>query len=336
MLRWIEFRNYKILRNTRLELQPFTLIVGPNGSGKTTALDALNVVRNTGIYSFQMLATAGLEANSKNAVQIALHWADLRDITFRCSWPGVGQASATWKTSTGGDVSQQVADSLIRELNRFRIFLLNPWSISQPAQLQANVELAHNGASMVAVIDRLRDKHPERFEAIRAELSQWLPEYDRILFDIDASGQRTFSLRTRHGGHSIPAAALSQGTLFALGFLTLAYLPDPPPFIGIEEPDRGMHPRLLRSVRDALYRLSHPEAFGEQRTAVQVVATSHSPYFLDLFKDHPEEVVIAEKLESEATFQRLTDRADIAEILEDAPLGEAWYSGVLGGVTAKT
>ena len=59
-----------------------------------------------------------------------------------------------------------------------------------------------------------------------------------------------------------------------------------------------MHPRTLREVRDALYRLSYPAAFGMKRGPVQIIATTHSPYLIDLFRDHPEEVVIAQKQES--------------------------------------
>ncbi len=114
--------------------------------------------------------------------------------------------------------------------------------------------------------------------------------------------------------------------------LTISYLPSPPPIVGIEEPDRGIHPRLLRDIRDALYRLAYPEDFGEKREPVQVIATTHSPYMLELFRDHPEEIVIAEKVGNEARFHRLADRPDIEEILQDTSLGEAWYSGILGGV----
>jgi len=106
--------------------------------------------------------------------------------------------------------------------------------------------------------------------------------------------------------------------------------------ICIEEPDRGIHPRLYREIRDALYRLSYPEQFGLDRPPVQVLITSHSPYMLDLHRDHPEEVVIAEKVGSEGTFSRLADREDLEDLLGEATLGEIWYSGVLGGVPAGT
>src|SRR5207302_1946497 len=133
--------------------------------------------------------------------------------------------------------------------------------------------------------------------------------FDRILFETPHPGLRSISLRTRKGKHSVRAAALSQGTLIALALLTIAYLPDPPSIVCLEEPDHGLHPRLLRDVRDALYRLAYPEGAGEKRGAVQVIATTHNPYFLDLFREHPEEIVIAEKVGLEGKFSRLSDRA---------------------------
>jgi predicted ATPase len=118
--------------------------------------------------------------------------------------------------------------------------------------------------------------------------------------------------------------------------LTLAYLPNPPSLIGLEEPDRGIHPRLLRDVRDALYRLAYPDSFGETRPPVQVIATTQSPYFLDQFSEHPEEIVIAEKKGLEAEFHPLIEHGHIDEILGGAPLGDVWYSGVLGGVPTRS
>jgi len=175
----------------------------------------------------------------------------------------------------------------------------------------------------------------ERFETLNDEIGRWFPEFDRILFDTPNSGQRALLLRTRKNHYKIPATDLSQGTLLSLAILTLAYLPDPPSVVGLEEPDRGIHPRLLRQVQDALYCLSYPENFDEKREPVQVIATTHSPYLLDLYRDHPEEIVIAHKTNEGARFERLSERPDIEEILEDVPLGEVWYSGILGGVPAE-
>jgi len=205
-------------------------------------------------------------------------------------------------------------------------------AIARAVNLQPKMELERSGANLPGVLDRLRDQFPERFEALNQELTRWIPEFDRILFETPAQGQRSIALRTRNGGFSIKARDLSQGTLIALALLTIAYMPEPPSIVCLEEPDHGLHPRLLRDVRDALYRLAYPEGSNEKREPVQVIATTHNPYFLDLFRDHPKEIIIAEKAGLEAKFSCLSDRADLEEILGDASLSEVWFSGVLGGV----
>jgi predicted ATPase len=217
-------------------------------------------------------------------------------------------------------------------LRETRVYALDPREIFSPVALQPVIALDKSGRGLAGVLDRLRDQAPERFEALNDELGRMLPEFDRILFETPTDGTRGLRLRTRNNGYSIPASSLSHGTLLALAILTLAYEPSPPSLLGIEEPDRGIHPRLLRDVRDALYSLSFPESFGEARPPVQVVATTHSPYFLDLFKDHPEQIVIAQREGMSASFRRLVDHPDLEDILADAPLGEVWYSGILGGV----
>jgi hypothetical protein len=70
---------------------------------------------------------------------------------------------------------------------------------------------------------------------------------------------------------------------------------------------------MLREIRDALYRLSHPSDFSLQRSPVQVIATAHTPYMLDLFREHPEEVIITQKQGPAATFERLSDLAFAVE-----------------------
>src|SRR5437763_9019642 len=186
--------------------------------------------------------------------------------------------------------------SIESAMSNIRFYSLDPRALRYTGQLLPAPELDESGNGLAAVLDNLHGRYPERFDALNAEWSRWLPEYDRILLETTDVGVKSVLLRTSQGGHAIPASAVSDGTLLALAILTIAYVPDPPRLACFEEPDHGIHPRLLRHVQDALYRLSYPEGFGEEREPVQVIATTHSPYFLDLFKDHPEEVVIASKV----------------------------------------
>jgi predicted ATPase len=222
-----------------------------------------------------------------------------------------------------------------KELASVRIFSFDAEAIATPVQLSPNMQLEPNGLNLAGVLDNLRDKNPERFEELNEELGRWLPEFDRILFETHTQGKRSFLLRTRIGHHAIRASDLSHGTLFALAFLTLAYIPNPPSIVCFEEPERGIHPRLLREIQDGMYRLAYPENYNEKRSPVQVIATTHSPYMLDLYKDHPEEIVIAHKDDDGVRFERLADKPNVDEFLQDAPLGEVWYSGILGGVPSR-
>ena len=307
MIKSIQFKNFKVLRDCTLPLGQFTLLVGPNGSGKSTVFQALD------------LASKGRPLERRSI-----------SVTHR----NVGSAELgcifTWSDTSGerevgriGTISDSVSlDEVPPALRQARVYSLDADAISAQVQLQPKMSLTGNGKGLAGVLDRLRDEHPERWESLNEQLGTWLPEFDHILFDTPAPGDRAVVLRTRRGGHKISASDLSQGTLLALTILTLAYLPEPPTIVGFEEPDRGIHPRLLRDVRDALYRLAYPESAGESRAPVQVIATTHSPYMLDLFKEQPEEIVIAQKLEDNVHFQRLSDLPNVDEILEGAPLEE--------------
>jgi predicted ATPase len=317
----VHFSNFKVLRNATLPLSPFTVMVGPNGSGKSTALAALQLVVNPGAKEYANLRSLGVAADF---VEIKINWAErVGGGDYRVRWsPGKIRAD-------GSNV-----EPVNKQLSGLQIYTFAPEALAGRVALEPHPVLGATGVGLANVLDRMRDLQLERFEALNEELRRCLPEFDRILFDTPGTGQREFVLRTV-GGHRIGAANLSHGTLFLFAMLTIAHSAQLHPIICIEEPDRGVHPRLLREVQDALYRMAYPEKFGEKRDPTQVIATTHSPYFVDLYRDHPEEVVIAHKRHGGGEFERLSDRPDLRDILGSGSLGEVWFSGILGGVPSE-
>lgn len=323
----LSYRNFKVLKNTRLPLGRFTLLVGPNGSGKSTALQALRFgASNSPFPNHRRLRLL----TGDGSPTLEIEWAEPRGVTTRCEWLEAGSLSRSHKGLP--PPSNPTIQSLNAWLERVRYYAFEGQQLAAPVSLQPRMELSANGANLAGVLDRLRDTDPERFGLLNAELAKWIPEFDQVLFDTPRQGVRELLLRVAGGKTGIPASDLSDGTLLALGLLTLAYSTDPPTLVALEEPDRGIHPRLLRRIQDALYRSAYPESHSETRSPVQVIVTTHSPCFLDLFRDHPEEIVVAEKHKGEAQFVPLAEKENLRELLGDAPLGDLWYSGILGGV----
>lgn len=346
MIESIEFVNFKALRNATLPLAPFTLLLGPNGSGKSSVLQALQGVAGNVKYfgvggsgsgsNLWVPAPSAMDVESPVRITLRIRRQNISG-TVAIQWlPNSPQVTVTpeLRLATGAAAPPKSIESLRHWLDNIQTYALDPVAIASAVPVNSG-RLQWNGKGLAAVLDDIQDD-PERWKLLNSELCEWLPEYNLIQFDRPVEGQKAIALRTKKGNHRIPASELSQGTLVALALLTLAYLPNPPSLIGLEEIDRGLHPRLLGHLQSALYRLSYPESCGEkQRPPIQVIATTHSPYLLDLYREHPEEVVLAEKEGLEVQFKQLSKIEHFDEILGDGPLSEIWYSGVLGGVSVK-
>ena len=325
MIESVHFRNFKVLREATLPLGRLTLLVGPNGSGKSVALQGLRALRHPGTLEYDQIASA-VRKEADRDVQVVVRWrAPGQALMLTSRWTRDEVTGPECRIFAGSfDIP-----SVLAKLERVRIYRLDADALAAPVPLTPDIELEESGARLAGVLDRLRDWDEERFDRLNDEVGQWLPEYERVQFETPAAGQRGFLLRAREGRVAVPARHLSQGTLRILALLTLAHDPAPPAVICFEEPDRGIHPQLLGRVRDALYRLAYPESFEDEREPVQVMLTTQSAPFVNLFLEHPQAIVLAQKTGLEARFERLSDRPDVEDLLRETPLAERWFPPAL-------
>jgi predicted ATPase len=335
MLAAVHFRNFKALRSAAVKLEPFNLFIGPNGSGKTSFIQALLRLRS--LSALPVVHAEDLRGQRPAGPQIEFHFSppfqNVR-VTLGCNSDEL-VCNLLVVDHPPGIVGVGQWGELRTWLQTIRAYLFDHYAMTVPAKRTDGVELASNAGNLAAVLAAWRQRAPEATRLLEEEFCRIMPEFAGLDFR-DAGEDRVELLaRLKDGNEVLPAENLSQGTLYLLAVLALAYAPEPPGVVCLEEADRGVHPRMLREVRDTLYRLSYPADSGQKRAPVQVITTTHSPYMLELFKDHPEEVVLAHKRGNAATFERLSERADIRELLRETNLGDLWYSGILGGVPGE-
>ena len=139
-------------------------------------------------------------------------------------------------------------------------------------------------------------------------------------FDFRVEGG-TLQVFFTEGDFTIPASRLSDGSLRYLCLLAILCDPDPPPLIGIEEPELGLHPDLLPNLADLLV---------EASKRCQLIVTTHSDMLVDALTEQPESIVVCEKQEGKTSMRRL-DPKELTPWLEKYRLGQLWISGELGG-----
>ena len=218
---------------------------------------------------------------------------------------------------------------IVSRLTTLRTIALDQAALARPSPAGAPIVLGDEGANLPAALHRIEREEPAAYSRIVAEFCRVLPEYRTVTVVTAPDGARRIEAEIVGEGRRLGAEELSQGTLVLIGLLVLTQVHPYPAILCLEEIDRGIHPRLLREIRDLLYRMCFPE--GEAPPA-QILTTTHSPYLLDLFRDQLDEVIVAQKRGAEATFERLSDREDLRNAIGGASLGDLWYSGILGGV----
>lgn len=331
MIASIQFRNFKALRSTSVRLEPFNLVIGPNGSGKTSLIQALLRLRTLAALPAADMPSGEPAQPDGPCIEFTFQ-PPAADVAVRLGCVSETMCDLLTVRHPPGPEGLAIWEKVRADLRSVRAFLFDHYAMAEPAPRSEAPELSSNAGNLAAVLADRQQRTPPAFAALTAEFCRLLPEFTGIELRATDDGRVGLWFPLADGSATIPAGSLSQGTLYQLAILSLAFAPRPPAIVCIEEVDRGVHPRRLREVRDTLYRLSHPGDAGLDRAPVQVVATTHSPYMLDLFKDHPEEIVLANKTGNQATFERLADRTDLADLLREANLGDLWFSGIFGGV----
>jgi predicted ATPase len=181
--------------------------------------------------------------------------------------------------------------------------------------------LSKTGENLPNVIQYLQENHPDQLARITAVLRSRIPRLERIDATPMPDGRLLLAVKDAPFDKPVLSKFASDGTLKMLAYLTVLYDPHPPRFIGIEEPENFLHPRLL------------PELGEECRQATertQLLVTTHSPFFLNSCR--PEEVrILWRDAQGYTQVQSASEIAGITEfVAAGASLGHLWMEGQFG------
>jgi predicted ATPase len=119
------------------------------------------------------------------------------------------------------------------------------------------------------------------------------------------------------GRKGVPASAMSDGTLYALGLIVKILDPQRPKTLLIDDIDHGFHPKAQLTLVELLHNLL------KEIPDLQIIATSHSPYILSGLKW--EEVrVTALRDDGSAVIRPLTAHPNYEKWKESMSPGEFW------------
>jgi predicted ATPase len=214
----------------------------------------------------------------------------------------------------------------------FRSFL-SGWYLSyfvpQLARSQpmagADPHLDRTGENLAKYLRFISRERPQAFRLMLERIALKVPGIVKIV--PREAPDRRLLLEFHAAGFEEPfyQEDMSDGTLKMLAYMLLMEDPAAPPLIGIEEPENGLHHRLLASLAEEF------KAFASAPKGPQVLITTHSPHFVDALTPH--EVWVLEK--GGDGFSQLRRAADIAGVpelyAEGLPMGSLWFSQHLGG-----
>lgn len=363
MIDHVTLSNFKSHETTTLDLSRLTVLVGPNGSGKTSVLQALHL----------MLKAVDTELNTFLSWNEVKEWAYGSEVEFALDLRGTQLANASeewhlvlnlmdspseailkwkWRNSTDSLTGSGVWENAWSNLMGMRgsefsevvggvqYLKMNAKRLGQPSlSKQVPPQLEEDGFGLASVIGYMLTYENERIDQVLSSIQQVIANVEKVrvrpkvlevkeerILNIEGSYISVPEGRTERFDElvfDVKGAQRLPASVMSEGTLIATAL------IAVLESSSCPKVLLLDDIEQGL----HPKAqrelvqqlnrIMEERPELQIVATTHSPYIVDELE--PEEVVLlALNAEGSSEVKRLSDHPRAGEALEVLTTGEFW------------
>jgi len=376
-VRRLRIKNFLSIRDVDLELGKLSVFVGPNSSGKSNIVRALQLLTNHArlgnpvlpgyrdfksvVHGFDVTKQVELEIEAEvNGRRVKYSLTLVPDNYIEKAWIdgeealiSEGEMSEASVLTRDGAVTRfnkypyiptyeplpsfihykykAALISLPREaaeeirllaelLKGFAIHSFDPKYIRLTSSIKDPPLLGYEGGGLARVLLRFALENRRVFTRIEDTLRSLIPEVEEVALHVEGETVELW-LRVKGLEGPLKPASISDGTLRMLAYITVLH--SDATLAAFEEPENFVHPHLLETLVDLA-----------RKAPCQVLITTHSPYLLDHVK--PEEVYVVEKPGVETIVKKLSETKEVEAVKklleEGGTLGEAWYSGIIGGV----
>lgn len=265
MISRVLVENYKSLRLLDLELGRLGLIVGQNGSGKSSLLQALALTRELGQPREPQLPASALSQGASSGIVLQVE---------------SERATRTWIVEPGAppECIERGAEQDLLELDAIRLYELDCRALARPCWSgQPDASLGPRGEGLAAALEGLQREQDGRFEAVERAMRALVP---------GLRGLAALRREARTGsGQSISACCVSfdfdhargvdaldagEGAVCLLGQLSAVALHRGPGTLMFDAFDRGQDARTAQRL------LAHLQAELEARPQLQLLLSTRS------------------------------------------------------------
>ncbi len=353
------FHNFKAIEKMSIDLGRLTILVGPNGSGKTSVLEGIHLlaeaihpastsrwVRTKRFESIARKKSDGhvyLEmdvstSTGRGMIEIDApkeSWMDALKLKPRYTWacfPGYETEALDEDSGSPQSLMDMLRSAMLIRLEASKLAIPSYSDLPVPKVLS-------DGEGLASAIAYLIISEPERLEHIAGQLRRLFPsvrkiraERARAILEVieehdPDKGTRVFRqpvwgyhvLLDTIHADGIPLSQASEGITLALGLLAILHSQQAPRVLLWDDIDKAFHPKAQQDLIPLIRDIL------KEIPELQIVGTTHSPYLLDALS-YDEVRVMAMQENGALVCAPLTEHPAYEKWKDDVKPGELWMS----------
>lgn len=324
MITKLRLKNWKSFKDSTLYIDPLTILIGINASGKSNVLDALDFIRKVAT------AKSGNTNDLLESVRGGKNWlikrgeklceleitvvSDDKEIVYTLSTDG--ETIFRSAESQASDDTIGIAQAQLKE-----ILVFNPVPEKMRGYSPVSNELKPDGSNIAGVIASLPKDEKEKLEDELTKYVSPLPEKDirkiqSVTVGLNNSDAMLYCYEEWNPDKPIDARGMSDGTLRFAAIVLALLTAKPHSLLVIEEIDNGLHPSRAKELVKVMKELS-------QKRSVDILCTTHNPVLINELGNEMIPFISYVKRDSEgnSVIELLEEKDNLAKLMASSTIG---------------